>query len=394
MISRFQVRNYKALQDVSLNLSPIHLLIGPNDSGKTSILEAVGAMCRSVDRPLKDAFEGSWEGRELVWQGASEPHITLRADVEDETGQFAYELEIRFSTTKHNTKIVRETFTTAGASIELPSRDHGSSAVARSLSGESFGNSDVAAAVGRIAEAVRGVQYFRWVPRMLALPAAPDASRAFKMDSTGFGLARCLDDILGYDRRNFTALEESFRRIFPGVETIRLKQESAFRSTASPQVSVPVLQTADGKGIYVKFRDQPADVPARQLSDGVLLVLAYLAILHLPEPPRVVLVEEPENGIHPARLGEVLNVLRSLVTQQAQTQLLLTTHSPYVVDLFSPDEVTLCVKQPGGAISARTLSESETVRSQIDVFTLGEIWTSEGDDQLLQRSTDEVESRG
>jgi AAA15 family ATPase/GTPase len=40
MITRFRVRNYKALRDVTLDLTPIHVLIGPNDSGKTSILEA------------------------------------------------------------------------------------------------------------------------------------------------------------------------------------------------------------------------------------------------------------------------------------------------------------------------------------------------------------------
>lgn len=41
MITPFRVQNYKALRDVTLNLTPIHLLIGPNDSVKTSLLEAM-----------------------------------------------------------------------------------------------------------------------------------------------------------------------------------------------------------------------------------------------------------------------------------------------------------------------------------------------------------------
>jgi predicted ATPase len=94
-------------------------------------------------------------------------------------------------------------------------------------------------------------------------------------------------------------------------------------------------------------------------------------------------------------LGEVLKVLRNLVAEQSHTQLVLTTHSPYVVDFFAPEEVTLCVKQPiSGEINVRRLSESKAVRKQIDVFTLGEIWTADGDERLLQAAPDGVESTG
>jgi AAA15 family ATPase/GTPase len=58
MITAFRVQNFEALRDVALDLTPIHALIGPNDTGKTSVLEAIDALCRSVDHNLSDAFEG------------------------------------------------------------------------------------------------------------------------------------------------------------------------------------------------------------------------------------------------------------------------------------------------------------------------------------------------
>jgi hypothetical protein len=70
----------------------------------------------------------------------------------------------------------------------------------------------------------------------------------------------------------------------------------------------------------------------------------------------------------------------------------LTTHSPYVVDLFRPDEVTLCQMEGDGSVSVRRLSESKTVRDQLDVFTLGEIWTAEGDETLAQSAISAGES--
>src|SRR5206468_2618125 len=128
------------------------------------------------------------------------------------------------------------------------------------------------------------------------------------------------------------------------------------------------------------WADNGGILPASQASDGLLLVLAYLAILYSPEPPRLLLIEEPENGIHPRRLADVLKVLKELVHDQSRTQVLLTTHSPYVVDLFQPQEVTLCLKGADGAVTTHRLSESKTVREQLDIFQLGEIWTAEGDE--------------
>ena len=83
MITRLRVKNFKALRDVEINLTPIHVLIGPNDSGKTSILDALAALCRSVDHDLADAFLGSWKGTELVWHGQPNLSVTIAVDFND-----------------------------------------------------------------------------------------------------------------------------------------------------------------------------------------------------------------------------------------------------------------------------------------------------------------------
>lgn len=114
------------------------------------------------------------------------------------------------------------------------------------------------------------------------------------------------------------------------------------------------------------------------------MILAYLTVLYLPEPPRLLLVEEPENGIHPKRIEDVLNLLRELVREQGRTQVVMTTHSPYVVDLFKPEEVTLCRRDADGATVAHRLSNSRTVREQLDIFSLGEIWTAEGEERIIK----------
>ncbi len=81
--------------------------------------------------------------------------------------------------------------------------------------------------------------------------------------------------------------------------------------------------------------------------------------MHLPTPPAVILIEEPENGIHPKRLQEIVRMLRTLVEQSGHTQILMTSHSPYLLDEFQADEVTLCRKDEHGAIQTRRFSEIE-----------------------------------
>ena len=401
MITRFQVQNYKALRDVTLDLTPIHVLIGPNDAGKTSILEAMTALCRSVDYSLEEAFTGSWQGSDLVWRHTPYLPVSLGVTLEEEQFQLEYQLSCIFTLNERtiymeseHSKHIKESHT-----VDLRGFSHntGTSGICSFASLSPLGistDNEQQATIAFIHHALSGVHFYRWEPRFLALPVAPDTKRRFRMESSGFGLALCLDDILGYDREQFIHLENRFRAIFPQIKTIRLMQEPAYRGLADDRLHTPMLEQADGKGIYFEFVNGQ-QVPASQTSDGVLLVLAYLAVFYLPLPhrPRVVLVEEPENGIHPKRLHDVLGILRDLIKEQTTSQVILTTHSPYVLDLFEPKKVSLCRMTADGSVSVHRLSESQTVREQLDIFTLGEIWTAEGDAALIpQGKTSETTS--
>lgn len=392
MITRFRVQNYKALRDVTLDLTPIHVLIGPNDSGKTSILEAIAALSRSVDYSLAGSFIGSWEGASLVWQGNVALDVVFDVTFDVAERALQYYLASHFAPTGQDVKIVQEIMREGGHDYQVASKGQPVSYVQQQ--GRSIGEITEApqAPARRVYESSRPVEYCRWNPRILCLPVAANAQRRYRIDSSGFGLALCLDDILGYDRQQFNTLEKRFTSFFPEFSSIALIRAHAFNAPLETPQQIPMLERREGKGIFFRLSNGGSDISAFQVSDGVLLVLAYLTILHLPQPPRVLLIEEPENSVHPKRLQDVLTILRELVQEQKHTQVILTTHSPYVVDLFKPDEVTLCRKQEDGSIAVRRLSESKTVREQMDYFTLGEIWTAEGDEALAQPASQEQDA--
>ncbi len=396
MITRFQIQNYKALRDVTLNLTPMHVLIGPNDSGKTSILEALASLCRSVDHQLSDAFVGSWKGADLVWKGDIDQIVTLEAEGNVGEKSWKYRLGCRFVQRERDAHVEEEVLEfdrmlEEAVAADLPGLPVATLVYEIAVLNRGVPDNQRSTARG-LYHVLSGAHLYRWVPRLLSLPVAAQSKRRFRMESTGFGLALCLDDILGYDRRQFEELENHFKRIFPEVDSIMLIREKAFTGPIDDPEQIPRLEQAEGKGLYFRFRKDKQELPAAQVSDGMLLVLAYLTILYLPHPPSVLLIEEPENGIHPKRLQEVLQILRKLIAEQEHTQIILTTHSPYVVDQFQPGEVSLCHKGEDGSVVVHQLSKSQTVKEQIDVFTLGEIWTAEGDKALAETSPPPVEA--
>ncbi len=389
MITRLHVQNYKALRDVTLDLSPLHVLIGPNDAGKSSILEAAYALVESANGPLLDSFPGLWEGRDLVWDRTPDAAVKIVAEIESGGQQYAYGFECEFTPEGRYSFLVND-FLGSGNDVHALGKFENERTRLASMKAGAGKNypADLQPLADDLERILTGVHWYRWDPRYLAMPSAPDSRWKFRMQPTGFGLPRCLDDILGYDRRRFDQLEAEFLAVFPEFASIKLEPCPAYQAAQGfVGRDIPSLQKAEGKRVGFELKESGAVLPASQASDGVLIVLAYLAVMHLPTPPALILIEEPENGIHPKRLQEIVRILRQLIETHGRTQILMTSHSPYLLDEFQPGEVTLCRKDEHGAVQTRRLSEVEHVRSQLDVFSLGEIWTGEGDERLAGAAT-------
>jgi predicted ATPase len=90
---------------------------------------------------------------------------------------------------------------------------------------------------------------------------------------------------------------------------------------------------ADGR-LLLKIKDAPFEQPvlAKFASDGTLRMLAYLTVLHDPDPPQLIGIEEPENQLHPRLLPELAEECRNA---SSHTQLMVTTHSSYFQKLWT-----------------------------------------------------------
>jgi predicted ATPase len=129
----------------------------------------------------------------------------------------------------------------------------------------------------------------------------------------------------------------------------------------------------EGGSLQLYLIEGNRSVPAHRLSDGTLRYICLLAILLDASPAPLIVIEEPELGLHP----DVLPTLRDLmVTASERTQLIVTTHSTQLVDAMTDyaDSVLVCEKKDGPSVISR-LTQKEVDRWR-EHGSLGSLWMS------------------
>ncbi len=186
----------------------------------------------------------------------------------------------------------------------------------------------------------------------------------------GQNVAAFVDWMLRRDRARFDGFVNAVRSLVPGVRDVEVGTPSANRRSLHLHVEGGWRHSAD------------------EVSTGVRLLLCFLALAWHPAPPELVMIEEPENGVHPRRLKEVMDLIRILsrgTHAPAPVQVVVTTHSPYLLSFLDPPDDHLLVFRRGadGACTAESLDMDRIAPFTKD-FSLGEIWSNLGEAKLVR----------
>lgn len=129
----------------------------------------------------------------------------------------------------------------------------------------------------------------------------------------------------------------------------------------------------EGGALALYLVEGNRSIPARRLSDGTLRYLCLLCILLAPDASPLIVIEEPELGLHP----DMMPTLRDLLIEASKTtQIVVTTHSTQLADAMTDyaDSVLICDKNTGPSQLVR-LSQAEVVR-HCEHGGLGTQWMS------------------
>lgn len=370
------VGNFRALRRVALkDLTPLTVLVGPNGSGKSTIFDVFAFLSECFDSGLRRAWDRRGRAKELRTHGAAGPvTIELKYREEARSPVITYHLEIdeKGSSPVVVSEWVQWKRKPHGPPFRFLEYGHG---VGRATGGEAPDEEDERREVPLQAPdllAVNALGQFRDHPRIAALRAFIRGWRVFHLSAdsartqSGAGpqerLSRSGDNLANVVQYLSEQHPTLFQRIIDTLKR-RVPRFGNVRADTMP----------DGR-LLLQIEDEPFDapVPARFASDGTLKMLAYLVLLHDPEPAPFIGIEEPEYFLHPRLLPELAEECRATT---ACRQLLTTTHSPFFLNALRPKEVRVLWRDEAGHTRIRRALDLEGVFEFMEGGAqLGSLW--------------------
>ncbi len=368
--------NFRVLRDVELkNLTPMTVLLGPNGSGKSTVFDVFAFLAECFDAGLRRAWDRRGRARELKTRGSEEavaieikyreapgtPLITYHLTVDEDAGAPVVVHEwLRWKRSRYGAPfrfIEYKKGRGEAASGEAPdAQDQRVNTPLKSpdlLAVNALGQFQEHPRVAALRDFIMG-----WHVSYLSAESArgqPEAGPHERLTRTGDNLANVIQHL---HERHPQRLERIFKTLRGRV----------------PRIERVVADTMQDGRLLLQIKDAPFDhpVPARFASDGTLKMLAYLVLLHDPEPPPFIGIEEPGNFLHPRLLHDVGEECRAA---SARTQLLVTTHSPYFLNAMRAEEVRVLWRDQSGHTQTRRVDEFPGVSEFMDAgATLGDLW--------------------
>jgi len=185
------------------------------------------------------------------------------------------------------------------------------------------------------------------------------SSMAIHLNRTGSNIAEYLQSIRDQDLEAFNGIIETLREVLPFAEDLQ-----------------PRITSELDRKVYLSLAEKNiADkLPRWLLSTGTLRILALLAALHHPNPKPVMIIEEIENGLDPRTVHMLVEEIRYFV-ESGRGQVIITTHSPYLLDLLKLSQIVVVERD---ASSAPLFSRPATQKSLEEwalKFSPGKLYT-------------------
>lgn len=376
-LAKTRLRNFKAIRDSGvITFTPLTVFIGNNGVGKSSVIEALEALQRMSLSGLYSALE-RWRGFEHIWNKASDHSLT-----ENQMGRLLCDNPMRFwaagRITSGHFEATVEINTDKDANNVFFSRyetatkdENGEKVKIRNADEELVG-------IGRISDPALAQFVGNWLfldltPGSMLYPRLrghTDLIKAYvevlrssdqrgQLSKDGSTIADYLLDFANRDLDGFAGLVDTLKTVLPYAEDLRASITSELERSS-----------------YLALKESGIDerIYGWLLSQGTLRITALLAVLRHPTPPSVIFIEELENGLDPRTIHLVVEEIRMFV-EGGRGQVVITTHSPYLLDLLHLSQIVVVERDKKGAPMFRRPATDKALKEWSKDFAPGQLYT-------------------
>jgi len=357
-LERIRVSGFKSIRELDLQLRPLNVLVGANGSGKSNFISVFHLLNQILQERLQrySMVEGA---NNLLHYGAeASEKIHLEVQFND------YEYIATLIPTNQNTLVLdfegvnpiqpdNQHFTLGTINGE-PRRE----TYLRSPEFNSDGRKQRAKEMVKRLEAIR-VYHFQDTSRNAALYGQQNLHDNLYLHSDASNLAPFLYLLQEKHPHEYDRIVRTVKRVAPYFHDFVLRP--------NPQ---------NEEAIRLEWLDVNSDrvLNPHTLSDGTLRFICLATLLMQPEEylPSVILIDEPELGLHPFATSLLAGMLRSISTK---TQVILATQSVQFVNQFAPEDI-IVVERKDGASTFRRIGEEE-LKGWIENFEdygVGDLW--------------------
>jgi predicted ATPase len=379
-----KVANFKALKDVDITLRERNVFIGPNKSGKSTILQVLNILTQLMNGGDASRVFGAELGfQQWLWKGLSKGDIDIQIwgaalplhDRNTEPRDFHYAISIGIDALR-NVTVKRERLEVIDRaqrkSTVLIEAQLGTG-VSRRMNGESLFENPGSPGkpflsyeipgweANDLRRYIAGWHFYQLMPELPKVTAAQASAQPF-LDTAGAHLSAWLHTFQANFPEAFNRVVEVAKEAFPEVESL----------------ATPVSQ-AGTTFLTSKERGLSTPITVFHLSDGELKFLQLLSIVFSPLPVNIVCIEEPENHLHPRLLELLIETADRVRIENAphNAQVFVTTHSPFLVDKLDPEDVIVVEKVDGATKCIRATAKADLKRMlEEGELSFGRLWYS------------------
>ena len=352
-LAGFQVKNFKAVQNSkTIRFTPLTVLVGNNGSGKSSIVEALETFQSIVLIGLDEAML-PWHGFEYIWNMVKE-HKTIKEKISNP-------MTFMFNGTAENERLKAHLEIVADSNFnKIYFQDYKAAYNSGALAQRHnfiFG--------GEISDPklklfVNDWQFLKLNPYLMTIPVPQKRSHgAIKLNHTGWNIAEYLQSIRDQDIQAFDGIIEALKVVLPFAEDLQ-----------------PAITSELDRKVYLMMSEEniAGKLPGWLLSTGTLRILAILAMLRHPTPPPVIIIEEIENGLDPRTIHLLVDEIRYFV-ESGLGQIIVTTHSPYLLDLLKLSQIVVVERDASGSPMFTRPASQKTLQEWAKKFSPGKLYT-------------------